>query len=222
VESRDEAEHLRSMMSRYMSEDLTEQLLNSTEINCLTGTPVEASVLFTHLSNYNSLAENLSLQALHELLNQLFEILIDAVFQHQGVVNQFIGADVMAVYGAPSLIEDSAWMAVQSALSVHTALQKFNEFRRLRNQESLDVRIGINSGEVISGNIGSSRRMEFTVVGHEVNLARHLSQLCQYSGYKTLIGENTRRLCIGRFHATLIDTVKLDPQGTSTNVYGVV
>lgn len=218
----DAEQFLRSSMYRYMSEEVAEQLLNDTYEDSAGGTQKEVSVLFTHVSNYTSLAEGLSLPLLHDLLNQLFEVLVSVTFKYQGIVDKFIGADLMAVYGSLLPLEDHAWMAVQSAFLMHEAVRRFNEARTLSNQATLDVRIGINSGVAMSGNIGSSKRMEFTVIGHEVNFARHLSQLAHYPGYKVLMGENTYHLCTGRFQAREVDTIRLNLQGATAKVYGFV
>ncbi|MBE9180135.1 adenylate/guanylate cyclase domain-containing protein [Oculatella sp. LEGE 06141] len=213
---------MKSTMDRYMTEEVAEQLLNNTYTELAGGTQKEVTVLFTHVSNYTSLAEGLSLSLLHGLLNQLFDVLVSATFQYQGTVDKFIGADLMAVYGSPLPLTDHAWMAVQSALLMHRGIQTFNEARTLRNQATLDIRIGINSGVAMSGNIGSSQRMEFTVIGHEVNFAKHLSQLAYYPDDKVLIGENTYQLCTERLQAREVGTIRLNPQGAAAKVYGLV
>ena len=221
MKQNDAEQLLRSAMYRYIPKELADELLSSTDDHRRGGMPKEVSILFTHVFNYNFLAEGLSVQVLHALLNELFEYLVDDVFRYQGIVDKYIGADLMAVYGSTAPLEHHAWRAVQSALSMHRALQEFNATRILRNQLTLDVGIGINSGVVIPGNIGSSKRMEFTVIGHEVNVARYVSQLDHYPGYRILMGEKTYHMCAGRFQARLVDTFRLNLQGESVKVYGL-
>jgi adenylate cyclase len=108
------------------------------------------------------------------LLNTYFETMVEAVFNYEGTLDKFIGDALMAVFGAPLPLENHAWMAVQSALDMRQRLAEFNHKRRLNAQPQIRIGIGLSSGAVVSGNIGSQRRMDYTVIGDGVDVSSRL------------------------------------------------
>jgi len=108
------------------------------------------------------------------MLNEYFEIIIDVIFRFHGTINKFIGDAIMAIYGAPFAIDDPAMRAVRTAVEIEQRIAILNHRRKEEQKPVVHMGIGINSGQAIAGNIGSERRMEYTVIGDEVNLAQRL------------------------------------------------
>jgi adenylate cyclase len=132
----------------------------------------EVTVLFSDIRGYTTLTENLEADKVVEMLNAYFETMVEAVFNFEGTLDKFIGDAIMAVYGAPLPLKNHAWAGVQSALDMRERLVRFNRRTRAHeNQPMVRIGMGISSGEVVSGNIGSQRKMEYTVIGDGVNLS---------------------------------------------------
>jgi adenylate cyclase len=189
-----QAKRLKSTMYRYMNQELAEQLLEGGNIG-LGGKRRDVTVLFSDIRSYTSLTEKLQAEEVVQMLNEYFESMVEAIFDHKGILDKYIGDAIMAVFGTPFELPDHAWEAVQSALDMRSRLAAFNDLRAAANKEPIRIGIGINSGSVISGNIGSSKRMEFTAIGDGVNLSSRLEGASKQYGCDIVISENTYDLC---------------------------
>jgi adenylate cyclase len=121
-------------------------------------------------------------QPAHEIvhmLNEYFEMMVDVIFQYEGTLDKFIGDEIMAIWGAPVSHDDDIEKAVQAAVHMQAALQEFNELRRSEGMPALQIGIGLASGRIVAGYMGSTKTMSYTVIGSSVNLA---SRLCSASG----------------------------------------
>ncbi len=116
-----------------------------------------------------------------EVVNQYLDVMVEVLFAYQGTLDKFLGDGLLAFFGAPLHQPDHALRAVQAALEIQRAIADFNKYRRQHGAITLEIGIGINSGEAIVGNIGSERRMEYTVIGDMVNVAQRL-QTCAQPG----------------------------------------
>lgn len=181
---------IRDRLSRYSSPRVVEQIIRR-------GTSVEGemhaeerevSVLFADLGGFTQLAESLPSTAVIQLLNSVFGGLASAVFQFDGTLDKYIGDAVMAVFGAPMPQEDHACRAVRTALRMRQLVEEGNRARPA--EQSLRLRIGINSGKVIAGDIGSPLRKEYTVIGDAVNTASRLESSVAQPG-DIVIGPET-------------------------------
>jgi adenylate cyclase len=137
------------------------------------------TVLFLDIRGFTSLSERLQPREVVDLLNAYFERVVKVVIKHEGVINKFIGDAIMAVFGVPKAVPDPERRAVLAGLEIQQAVLEFNEERRFRGQEVAHFGIGINTGQAIAGNVGSSERMEYTVIGDAVNLAQRLQGQAQ-------------------------------------------
>ncbi len=210
---------LKSTMYRYMTQELAEQLLSSGDAK-LGGDRKEVSVLFSDIRSYTTLTEDMEAEEVVAMLNEYFETMVEAVFAYKGTLDKYIGDAIMAVYGSPLPLADHAWMAVQTALEMRYRLSEFNADRP--DPRKIRIGIGINSDCVISGNIGSSKRMEFTAIGDGVNLGSRLEGASKQYGCDIVISENTYQLCSNRVWARELDCIRVKGKNKPVSIYELV
>ena len=162
-------------LSRYVSYQVANKIIE--ENIDLKGERKRVAILFCDIRSFTEISEKLDAQEVVNFLNEYFGFMIDIVFEFGGTLDKFIGDAVMAVYGVPFNLENNEEMAVRSAVKMRELVETYNEGRRKKNLNDIKIGIGIHSGEVIAGNIGSDRRMEYTVVGSTVNIASRIEAL---------------------------------------------
>ncbi|MBE9178851.1 GAF domain-containing protein [Oculatella sp. LEGE 06141] len=210
---------LKSTMYRYMTQELAEQLINSDDVN-LGGKRLEVSVLFSDIRSYTNLTENMEAEDVVDMLNDYFEVMVDAVFAHKGTLDKYIGDAIMAVFGSPLPLADHSWMAVKTAIEMRHRLDRFNRSRPEHHQ--IKIGIGINSDYVISGNIGSSKRMEFTAIGDGVNLGARLEGASKFYGCDIILSEYTYHPCSDRIWARELDRIRVKGKTKPVGIYELV
>src|SRR5215471_1209312 len=186
VDDISDTEILRETFSRYLSPQVMTQVLADTDLRSLRSARREVTVLFADIRNFTAFAERHQPEEVVDVLNAYFELMVHVLFEHQGTLDKFLGDGLLALFGTPVEQVDHAQRAIQAALDIQRAVTALNAARRRRGQPTLHLGIGINSGEAIVGNIGSERRMEYTVVGDMVNVAQRLQT--QAGGGEILIG----------------------------------
>ncbi|MCA9521986.1 MAG: adenylate/guanylate cyclase domain-containing protein, partial [Myxococcales bacterium] len=170
---------IRSNLSRYLSPDLVEQIVAHKQQLALGGERREVTVLFADVVAFTPMAENLPPETIVKILNELFTYLTEIIFRHGGTVDKFLGDCVMAVFGAPNAHDDDPLRAVRAAEEMMSWLDVGNTRWESQIGAKLALGIGINTGEAVAGNIGSEKRMEYTVIGDAVNIAARLESLAQ-------------------------------------------
>lgn len=176
-------------LSRYVAREVAEQALHDRHELKLGGTRAEVTILFADIRNFTSISERLDPEDVVGLLNTYYPQIINAVFRHQGMLDKFIGDAILAVFGVPTRRPDDPLRAARAALDIRKQIHTLNKEREQKKQIGIEIGIGITSGTVISGNIGSERRMDFTVIGDPVNLAERLEGLTREVEHKILISE---------------------------------
>ena len=169
---------VKSTFKKYVSENIVDELLQDDKSLELGGSQNEVCVLFCDIRGFTSLSEKMKPTEVVYLLNSYFQTMIDVVFSHNGTLDKIIGDELMVLYGVPLRTKNDSQSAVDSAIAMLQALNKFNKVIEKENLPKLHVGIGINYGKVVSGNIGSERQMNYTVIGDAVNLA---ARLCSHA-----------------------------------------
>ena len=212
---------VRATMARYMDPALADQLVRGDE-DILGGRSVEASVLFSDVRSFTLLAEELGPQATVTLLNDYFTIMVECIQEQGGMLDKFIGDAIMAAFGLPVAHGDDADRAVQSAISMISSLFEWNNERMQDGRRPIDMGIGINTGTVVAGNIGSPKRMDFTMIGDGVNLASRLESACKQYSARILISKYTLRQLNGVYRTREVDHVVVKGKTQPVAVYEVL
>jgi adenylate cyclase len=181
---------LRSTMSRYMSKAVVDRLLESGEA-VLGGIGREVSVLFSDIRGFTSISERLGPQGTVALLNEYFTDMVDIVFAHHGVLDKYMGDMIMAVFGSVLQNADDADNAVNVGNRMMAGLRLLNDRLVARGREPIRIGVGISTGDVVAGNIGSPKRLEYTVIGNRVNIAHRLEDANKFYGTSVLICNQT-------------------------------
>ena len=209
---------LRNTMSRYMSKSVVDQLLASGEVE-LGGTGRDVSVLFSDIRGFTSISERLGAKETVALLNEYFTDMVDIVFAHNGVLDKYIGDMIMAVFGSVLQSDEDASNAVMVGNKMLTALHQLNRRRAERGDEAIRIGVGISTGNVVAGNIGSLKRMEYTVVGDRVNLAERLESANKFYGTSILICDATWEAVRHHAAAREIDLIRVRGRDRPVAIY---
>ena len=212
---------MKSTMSRYMDPGLADQLLAG-GVEILGGKSTNATVLFSDIRGFTTLTEELGAQGTVTLLNEYFTYMVDCIQSEGGMLDKFIGDAIMAAFGIPLAHEDSEDRAVRSAISMIKVLWEWNARRGALSLKPVDIGIGINTDTVVSGNIGSPKRMDYTVIGDGVNLAARLESACKQYAARILISENTYNQLKGTYRIRDIDDVVVKGKTKPVRIYEVL
>ncbi|MBW1917015.1 MAG: CHASE2 domain-containing protein [Deltaproteobacteria bacterium] len=210
---------LRQAFSRYLSDSLIEVISSHPDRLRLGGEEVEVTVLFSDLAGFTSISEGMPPSALIELLNEHFSTMTEIILTHHGTLDKYIGDAIMALWGAPLPIPNHASLACEAALEMHRAMQKLQEVWESRGLPRLSCRMGLHSGLVIAGNVGSRRRFNYTVMGDTVNLASRLEGVNKVYGTEILLSEATYRQVAHRFLIREVDLILVKGRSHPTAIY---
>jgi adenylate cyclase len=212
---------IKTTMARYMSKEVADQLLAGGESE-LGGKTQTVSILFSDVRGFTTLSEALGARETVSLLNEYFAEMVDVVFRHGGILDKYIGDAIMALFGAPFGKPGDADNAVAVANGMLITLGALNERRQKRGQDPINIGVGIATGEVVVGNIGSPSRMEYTVIGDSVNLASRLEGANKYYGSRILVDEATVRAMKTTTPLREIDLIKVKGKDRPVAVYEVL
>ncbi|MEG3930462.1 GAF domain-containing protein [Microcoleus sp. T3_B1] len=215
------AKQIKNLMYRYMTPEVAEALLASGDTG-LGGKRKNVSVLFSDIRSYTTLTEKLQAEEVVVMLNKYFEVMVDVVFEYGGTLDKYIGDALMAVFGSPAPLEDHAWCAMQTAVKMREKLALFNQERMANGELPISIGMGVHSDEVVSGNIGSSKRMELTSIGDGVNLASRLEGASKQYGTDLIISDNTYRDYADRLYVRELDFITVKGKSEPVIVYELV
>jgi adenylate cyclase len=220
VEGR-EKRQVKRLFSRYVSKDVYDQLMADPSRAALGGHRRAMTVLFSDVRGFTTLTEKGAPEEIVSQLNEYFTRMVQVVFAHRGTVDKFVGDMVMALFGAPLDDEDHAEHAVAAALAMVRELEALNQNWAAQGRATLDIGIGVNSGDMVAGNIGSDTIMSYTVIGDAVNLGARLESLNKEYGTRIIISEATRARLKGRYHVRPLGDVIVKGKSQAVAIYEV-
>jgi len=216
-----EEERMRNRLQRYHSPQVIEMILKEGEAtldDVMDSKELMVTILFADIVGFTRLSETIPPREINIILNRYFSTMTDIVFRNGGTLDKYIGDEIMAVFGAPIEKEDDAERAVRTALEIRrqlTAMMKTTSADR-----RFDIRVGLNTGRVVAGNIGSPKRMEYTVIGDPVNVASRLESFAKPN--QIVIGEETFGFVKNKFKIQEIGTRKIKGKSSRIVVYEVL
>lgn len=215
-----EKEKIRTLLGKVVSPAVANELLSHDVV--LGGETREITALFTDLAGFTSIAETMTAQDLVALLNDYLTHMSGAISQHAGVLDKFIGDAIVAFWGAPVDDDLHAQHAVYCALAMQQTLQQLRAVWQQRGLPLLTMRIGINTGYAVVGNVGSIDRLDYTMIGDTVNLAARLEGANKYYGSEILISQYTYERIKAIFLCRELDSVRVQGKQQSVAIYQVL
>jgi adenylate cyclase len=210
----------RQALERFLSSAIVEKILANPDQVHLGGENQTATILFADIRGFTRMSEHMEPQRIVELLNEYFSEMTDLIFDNGGTLDKYLGDGIMALFGAPLPKPDDARRSVKTAAEMQRALAQLNRQWEARGQQPLKIGIGVNTGPVTAGNIGSSKRMDYTVIGDAVNLA---SRLCANAAAgQILISESTFQQIGGDFPAQRLEPIRVKGKETPVEVYEIL
>lgn len=210
------------VFSRYVPKTLVRRLIQMEEA----GASVEpedrvVTILFTDIVGFTKISAGMAPDRLAAMLNEYFGVLVGAVLREEGTVDKFIGDALMAFWNAPLRQEDHADRAIRAALAIRAAMEDFNRGRAERGEPELHTRIGLHTGTVLVGDIGTEERLNYTIVGDSVNTAARLEALGKEVGCFLCISEEARAAASADYSWRRLDAVTLRGRAEETVVYTI-
>jgi adenylate cyclase len=220
VEGR-EKRKMKRLFGQYVSKDVYEQLVANPELARLGGQRRQMTVLFSDIRGFTTVSESGEPEEIVGMLNEYFTRMVDIVFAHKGTLDKFVGDMVMALFGAPLEDPHHAEHAVNAGLDMIRELDRLNERWAAQGRPTLDIGIGISTGAMIAGNIGSHAIMSYTVIGDAVNLGARLESLNKQYGTRIIISERTREALPDRYVIRPLGDVMVKGKTRSVAIFEV-
>ncbi len=210
TEGRDKR-RVRRMLSQYVSPAVLAEVMERFEdhVHAEVGRSEPVTLLFTDIRGFTSISEHYPPEQVVGLLNRYFSEVTEVIFEYEGTLDKFIGDAVMAFWGAPIRVTDHAERAVLAAVAIHRRLEAFNRRLEADGEPVLHTGLGLHTGEVVLGNIGSERKLDYTVIGDNVNLGSRIEGLTSKYACPVLISETTREALPAEFSCALVDQVRV-------------
>ncbi len=209
----------RKALERFLSSAIVERILANPDQIHLGGENQTATILFTDIRKFTPMSETMEPHQVVELLNEYFTLMTDLIFENGGTLDKYLGDGMMAIFGAPLARPDDAARSVKTAMEMQRAVVRLNEARVARGQKPFQVGMGVNTGQVTAGNIGSTKRMDYTVIGDAVNLA---SRLCSNAaGGQILVSESTYAALANGMHAKRLEPIRVKGKEALVAVYDI-
>ena len=223
IEDISSEKRMKSTMSRYMDPELADQLMMGGDGNDIMGGKQSVgTVLFSDVRSFTTITEELGAQGTVKLLNEYFTIMVDCITDEGGMLDKFIGDAMMCIFGTPVPHDDDPDRAVRAAIRMMTDLNVFNEKRATEGKMPIDHGMGINTDSIVSGNIGSPKRMDYTVIGDGVNLAARIESACKQYGAHILISEFTQKAVKATYRTRQVDYMIVKGKTVPVGVYEVL
>ncbi|MGA8180173.1 MAG: adenylate/guanylate cyclase domain-containing protein, partial [Desulfobacterales bacterium] len=210
---------IKSAFSRYAPSNVVNEISHNPDKLKLGGEEREISVLFIDLAGFTSYSEIYKPNTMIQILSEYFNEMTEQVFAFEGLLKEYVGDELMAIFGAPLEQEDHAKRACLAALAMRDRLQAMRPVWESMNRPALRARTGINSGTMLVGNVGSKYRFSYGALGDDVNLGSRLEGINKIYGTEMLIGENTAKHVEGSFLLREIDFVRVKGKEKPVRIY---
>ncbi|MBE0494588.1 MAG: CHASE2 domain-containing protein [Thiomicrospira sp.] len=206
-----ERRRVRHMLLQYVSPAALSEVLDNYEdqLQAQVGALEEMSIVFSDIRSFTSISEHLSAQKVVKMLNIHLEIMTQITFEHRGTMDKFIGDATMAFWGAPLEDKDHAYNATVTAIDMHRAIPRINQLLKEQDLPAINIGVGVNTGQVVLGNIGSSQKLDYTIIGDAVNLGSRLEALTKEYQLGVLISEFTWQKVNDRIPCLMVDSVRV-------------
>ncbi len=215
---------VRKVLSQYVSPQILAEVVDNYGdfLQAEVGSRENLTVLFSDIRGFTTLSETMSGERVVEMLNIYFSAMTDTIFSHNGTIDKFIGDAIMAFWGAPVRTRTHAHDAVAAALKMVQLLPDVNAALAAKGYTPLEIGIGLNSGEVVLGNIGSEKKLDYTVIGDNVNLASRLEGLTKQYGCPILFSEYTYAYIMEEIPCRIVDMVRVKGKHHPIRIYAPV
>jgi adenylate cyclase len=221
VEGR-EKRRVKQMFGRYVSRDVYDQLMENPALARLGGQRRDMSVLFSDIRGFTTVSEAGEPEEIVGQLNEYFSRMVPIVFANRGTVDKFVGDMIMALFGAPLVDADHADHAVAAAVEMVAELRRMNDAWAAAGRPALDIGVGVNSGDMVAGNIGSQSIMSYTVIGDNVNLGSRLESLNKNYHTRIIVSEATRSRLKRQYDVRPLGSVTVKGKTRAVDIYEVV
>ena len=209
---------IRNIFQKYVPPEVIDEYFAEPD-SMLVGQKRTLAILFSDIRSFTAISEPLSPAQVVESLNEYFAMMVEIIVRHRGIVDKYIGDAIMAFFGAPVKHEDDAFHAVMSGFEMLDDVRVFNVGQLSKGRAPFRIGVGINFGEVTLGNIGSERKMDYTIIGDEVNLASRLETLTKQYKEEFIISERVVRSLGGKIPCRKIDKVRVLGKSEEVNIY---
>lgn len=214
---------IKNAFSKYVPQKVVDELIEKPNMLALGGEVRELSILFSDIKSFTTISENMQPPELVALLNDYLTNMTDIIFEHQGIVDKFIGDAILAEFGAPIPMDGHADVAVTTALHMQNRIEDLNAGWQEKGYPEIRARVGINTGTVVLGNMGSQQVFDYTVIGDNVNLASRLEGANKRYNTSLMISENTyEQLTHEKFFTRPLDLIKVKGRSQAVKVYEVI
>ncbi|TVQ37909.1 MAG: HAMP domain-containing protein [Spirochaetaceae bacterium] len=218
VVARKKETKIRNIFQKYVPQELIDRFFENPE-SMLVGENRVLSVLFSDIRSFTSISEAMNPDDLVQALNNYFSVMVDIIMSHNGIIDKYIGDAIMAFFGAPVKREDDAYHSVVAGLEMCRGLESFNRQQRAAGRPEFQIGVGINYGVVTVGNIGTDKKMDYTVIGDMVNLASRLEGLTKHYRVPILISQSLQQRIDGRLPTRLLDMVAVKGKAFGARIY---
>jgi len=220
VVARKQEQKVRNIFQAYVPKHVIDEIFKSPD-SMLVGKNASLSILFSDVRGFTSISEKLSPRDLVDNLNRYFDVMVDVIMAKEGIIDKYEGDAIMAFFGAPVQTENVGLQSVTAGLEMLDGLTEFNRRQKENRCPEFQIGIGINFGEVILGNMGTEKKMDYTVMGDNVNLASRLEGLTKQYKQRLIISESLKEKIDGVLPCRMLDMVAVKGKTQGVRIYSV-
>lgn len=222
LKERKQSQYIKSIFSQYVNKQVVNELISNSDKIKLGGERKNLTTMFCDMVGFTSFAENKEPEALVNFINSLLNELTNIIFANNGTLDKYMGDAIMAFWGAPIETNLHAYLACKSAIEMQEKVKSISKEWESKGEKKLQIRIGINTGDAIVGNVGGEKHKNYTVMGDEVNLASRLEGANKEYFTQIMIGESTYELIKDKFFVRELDLIRVKGKQKPTSVYELI